>query len=829
MFHSPLTPLFDWSAVELHFFAASQRYSASQGWDCISVTDICIEGSIVANLIILSVGIFSVAWWPWLPSFSLSVAAFVSLLPLWSLPRLRGLLFLCAGMLWGIFSAQQLLRNTLPEAVNGDEFLISGHIVGLVENNSLRSRFSFNIDSIQAQRDSSYQVTAGRVLLSWYGKDGLEAGQRWQFVVRLRRPRGFVNPRAFDYQAWLLQQGYMATGYVRSPNLAQLQNDSSGASVGYIASLPAQLRSSLRTAINNADLSSRGRAVLLALSIGDKRRLGDWWQDLARLGIVHLLVISGLHIGLVALLGTAVGKGLARLAILLNAAARRLRFNLPSLTLHWLGPVSGLLAAFAYSLLAGFSLPTQRALIAVAVVVIARLCWRRIQPLVCLSWAVTLIALLQPLAVLSGGFWLSFSAVAILIGWFSPWQSIDRWWRHKRALSAQLTLLLMMSVPLLFFIGRLSWFAPLVNVIAIPWVSMVSVPSVLLGCLLLPVSFDMAEGLWQISDWSVGVLWRLLALLPSDYGFAVSPVGTSQLTLLAALFAGLCLMLPHQRLEKWLGVLPLVLLLAGGRTSPGLRVTVLDVGQGLAVVVETEMHTLLYDSGAQYSQAFSAGSGIIAPFFWHRGWSAIDMTLISHEDGDHSGGFESLNQVLPSGRVLTGPAVAYPQTILAGQNAEICRAGRHWRWDDVLFEVLAPGADDQVGNAGNNSSCVVQIRWRDITILLPGDIESAAEYQLLDSERLTAAPIDLLLAPHHGSKTSSSYAFVKHLMPKHVVFSAGYQHQYGHPHDIVEARYSDISSMLWNTAQQGAVTFQWSPSGQLQISAARRDAKRWWR
>lgn len=205
------------------------------------------------------------------------------------------------------------------------------------------------------------------------------------------------------------------------------------------------------------------------------------------------------------------------------------------------------------------------------------------------------------------------------------------------------------------------------------------------------------------------------------------------------------------------------------------------------------------------------------------------MTAISHEDGDHSGGFDSLNQVLQSRRLMTGPAVAYPQTVLVGQNAEICRAGMQWRWDDVVFEVLAPRADEQVGNTGNNSSCVVQIRWRDITILLPGDIETAAEYQLLDSEDLSAAPIDLLLTPHHGSKTSSSHAFVRHLMPKHVVFSAGYQHQFGHPHDVVTMRYSNIGSILWNTAQQGAVSFQWSPSGQLKISAARLDAKRWWR
>jgi competence protein ComEC len=281
------------------------------------------------------------------------------------------------------------------------------------------------------------------------------------------------------------------------------------------------------------------------------------------------------------------------------------------------------------------------------------------------------------------------------------------------------------------------------------------------------------------------------------------------------------------------------------RPKFGLRVTVLDVGQGLAVVVETDQRSLLYDSGAQFSPAFSAGSGIVAPFLWQRGWSAIDMTLMSHINGDHSGGFAGLQQVLPSRQIMTGPGVNYPPAILGGQNVEICNAGTQWHWDKVFFEILSPtaaagqGARKGAKKGGNNSSCVMRIRWRDIEVLLPGDIESAAEYQLLDSGRLgagrlnlgriKASPIDLLVAPHHGSKTSSTPKFVQQLRPNHVVFSAGYQHQFGHPHRSVSQRYRSAGSRTWTTAEQGAITFEWLLSGELEITTARGQAQRWWR
>lgn len=818
------------------------------------------------NLVMLALGIFSVAFWSALPGLLVALAIYllailVSLLLLrklhgrldllgrLGLTSFQGLLFLGAGMLWGIFSAQQLLQDILPESLNGEEFQLTGRIVGLVDRDKVRSRFDFAVESARLlseepgrSEELAKQIIDGKILLSWYGAQELRAGQRWQLTARLRRPRGFVNPRAFDYQSWLLQQGYRATGYVRSPQQAEKLPSGGLVGSGYIGSVSAQLREQVKQAVESSDLSLRGRAVLLALSIGDKSRLGDWWQELARLGIVHLLVISGLHIGLVALLGAALGKLLARAAIVSAALAGRIGHSASNPSLHWLPALTGLLAAFAYSLLAGFSLPTQRALIAVAVVVFARLRFRRIQPFVCLVWALALIAVFQPLAVLSAGFWLSFMAVTILIVWFSPWQSCARWWPQRRALSAQLALLLVMSVPLLLFVGRLSWLAPMVNLLAIPWVSALTVPATLVGCLLLPFSQQAAAALWQLSDWSVTALWRLLDLLPADWGFLVSPVGTSNLALAAALLAGLSLLLPWHLYCRWLGVLPLALLLLGRQPTDTLRVTVLDVGQGLAVVVETPTHRLLYDSGARFSDGFSAGSGIVAPYFWQRGYGRIDKTLVSHEDGDHSGGFASLQQVLASGDIITGPGVYFSEQVLNGQSVEICHAGQQWHWDAVLFQMLSPMAAEQGGEQGeepsgntsgnthgNNSSCVLQISWGQIRILLPGDIESAVETQLLGSAILLPAPIDLLVAPHHGSKTSSTSAFVQRLQPKQVVFSAGYQHQFGHPHRSVSERYINLGSRVWNTAEQGAITFEWQPSGELTVSAARSERRYWWR
>ncbi len=838
----------------------------------------------MSYLIILAVGIFSVAWWPLLPSAGSMLVVICCALPLCVAAKFRHLLCLLIGISWGVLCGHLLIERSLPTALDGHDFVVTGTIVGLVDSNAKRSRFAFVVDSARllpkpnSSPSSSQPLGVKKILISWYGNRELLPGQRWQFVARLRQPRGFVNPQAFDYQLWLYQQGFGATGYVRSSHPANKLSSKPAFGLDSVRSAPAILASALRTKlrerIDRAELSPRGRAVILALTIGDKQRLTDWWQDLSRMGIVHLLVISGLHIGLIALLGTVIGAGLVRLIILCRQFLYRIGVcTYSAKTLSGIAPLGGLVAAFLYSLLAGFSLPTQRALIAVSVVVVARLCYRKIAPLLCMSWALLFIAMAQPLAVLSAGFWLSFTAVGLLIWWFAPWQTnrpgvklhglklkdlkskglklkdlklndlklnglklwgfaekgsaSSRWW--WRTVSAQLALLVAMLVPLLLFVGKVSWLAPLVNLVAIPWVSLVIVPLSLLGAFI--PSDALAEMLWCGSDHAIAVLWWLLDRIPAQLGFVVSPVPVTPLSLAAVILAGVSFLLPKGLKGRWIGALPLAIYVLFPNMDIALRLTVLDVGQGLAVTVETQNHTLVYDTAVEYSKQFSAGSGIIAPYLWRQARERIDTTIISHEDADHSAGFPALQEVLPSQRLLHGPAVAYPQEVVSGARLSLCSTEQRWTWDTIKFQILVA---DNRPEQGNNSSCVLLISFTDSTgrhsnILLPGDIERSAELALLELDLLDKTPLNLLVAPHHGSKTSSTRAFVEYFAPQHVVFSAGYRHHFGHPHKTVVDRYRESGATLWNTAEQGAMVFSWLPSGELRIQAARHRQRRWWR
>ncbi len=599
------------------------------------------------NLLVFSIGVFSVARWPSLPKTVICLSLLVCLLPLWRVVQLRPVLWAMADITWGVMCAHQTSQSLLPAALDGEEVLLTGTIVSLVDRDSRRSRFSFRPLSAHLIADSRVLASPSKLLLSWYGSAELRAGQRWRFVARLRRPRGFVNPAGFDYQRWLVHEGYSATGYIREGYVAE-QLPQTGPFFARLEAMPHELRELERNTLTKSQLSERGQAVLLALTIGDKQQLGDWWQDLARMGIVHLLVISGLHVVLIAVVGALLGKLLVRLLLVLWHLGGRFGLGLyRSPDLSSLAPLMGWCAAAGYSLLAGFSLPTQRALIAVTVVVVARLAYRKLAPVACFLWALLLIALSQPLAALSAGFWLSFSAVGILVAWFSPWRSADSWFQWKRGLTAQFALLVGMSVPL-----------------------------ALLGCLLLLVSSDWAGAAWRVAEWSVDQLWRVLGFFPADSGFVSLPLGTSLATLAAVLFAVIMLLLPKGVPLRWLGLLPLGLQAAFAAPEPPLRVVVLDVGQGLAVVVETPNHTAVYDTGSEFSDRFSTGDGIIAPYLWSRGRAKIDATIVSHEDGDHAGGFASLQQSIASRQLMTGPAVNFAPEVVGDSLVRHCRSGQ---------------------------------------------------------------------------------------------------------------------------------------------------------
>lgn len=805
-------------------------------------------------LFAFSLGVFSVAWWQQLPDANLYLAA-LALLTLvaaavrWFCGRrtwsgaLLVLISYLWGSGWGLQAAYHSLGHQLSEPLDRQEFLVTGSIVGLVDSNKQRSRFEFRVDSAHSLDGSRSPIDLRLLQLSSY--DQLDSklhfipGDQWQFTVRLRRPRGFLNPGTFDYQRWLVQRGISATGYILPAESNGRVNLPELSSWYRFQDAVSRWRHQVALAIEAAGLSNHGSAVLAALAIGDKRRIANLWSNLARLGIVHLMVVSGLHIGLVAGFGFMLG----RLAgSLLTAGAHLFSRAIDlSVRIRWLAPTAGLLAAGSYSLLAGFSLPAQRALIAVSVVMIARLCLRRVRPLACIVWALLLIALSQPLAVLSSGFWLSFVAVIILVGWFYPWQSVQITWSFKQVLSAQLALTAGLLVPSLVLVGVASWLGPLVNLLAVPWISLVTVPLALLGCLSLLFSLQGAEMLWLLADYSITGLWSVLNLVPQHLGKITSPMPLAPLMVTCGLIAVISWLLPRGLCIRLLGSLPLLTYLFAPAENSPLRLTVLDVGQGLAVVLETPDLVMVYDAGPAYGNRFNAGAGIIAPYLRSRGRSQIDKLIISHEDMDHAGGLSGLLESMPVSGVMVGPGLG--EIIIDNKtlpaDTKVCAAGQSWSWppgaiaanrEQVHFKILAPAKQGalHLSSEGNNFSCVLLISWRDQQILLPGDIERRVEAELLAAQKLSE--VDILLAPHHGSKTSSTVAFVAALRPLHVVFSAGYRHQFGHPHADVQRRYQQADSLVWNTAEQGALSFVWSESGALAVKGARLDGRQfWWR
>jgi len=810
----------------------------------------------------ISIGIFSVAWYPQLPgvvthciSVLLATIAWIVACHYFSEISIRikqgtkFFLFLAWGSCWGVFSGHQLLQHQLPDSLDKHDFSITGHVQQVLSDSEKHVRFVVLVDSAYEVGQPDNPVPLKLVLLNDYPLThrktdlNITVGDRWHFVARLRPLRGMLNPGGFDYQSWLLQKGYSATGYIREAQNSNRLISRSISSLNRIGAYANDLRGKMKLAIKGAELSAFGSAVITALTIGDRELLKPWWDDFTRLGIVHLLVISGLHVGLIAGFGFLVGKGVGAALYLLS-----LRVSLhpaPHTVIRWLPPVLAVAAAFMYSLLAGFTLPTQRAFIVVLVVMAAKLMHRRMSAWVCLCWACLLIAINQPLAILSAGFWLSFIAVATLIWHFLPWYSTIKSFKLLKALSAQLALFAVMSVPLLIFIGKLSWLAPLVNLLAVPWISFVTIPMALLGVLSISVSVDFANWLWGLSDWTVSILWRILDVIPSDYGFLVMPVALSW-SVLAGLFVGvMSIVIPVPRFYKCLCVLPITLAILMPSQEVALRMTVLDVGQGLAAVIETPSNTLVYDSGPKYSDQFSAGSDIIAPYLRYRGRTHVDLAVISHEDADHSGGLNSLAQVVTVDEYLFGPGfsghsgTSEPSIPTRKLSYMTCRAGQSWRWPlpdkgSLEIDVIWPSKDGP--KEGNDSSCVLLLSWAGQKILLTGDIESRAEREILKTDFLPNSTITALLAPHHGSKTSSIESFVTATKPMHVIFSSGFRHHFGHPHRDVVNRYKNVKSSIWKTSEQGAITLTWSNDGDLVIEGQRErpvtsclSCSAWWR
>lgn len=710
-----------------------------------------------------------------------------------------------AGALWATHWGTARLAAQLPAALDKSDWRVEGEVVGLPDRDRLRLRFELRVTRVVAAEGTAAPPLR-RLRLSWYGAaPEVRPGERWQLQVRLRQPRGFANPGGFDYAGWLFTQGVSATGYVREDPANRLLAEQSRGAVD-------AWRWRIAARIESLPLRQPVRALLRALTIGDGGALGPaLWERMRVAGVIHLAVVSGLHIGLAAGFGMVLGLLASRAAAVLGA---------PWPARHG-GAVGAWLVAGGYALLAGFGLATARSWVAVSVLLAIYLLRRRGARSAGLLWALALIAVLDPLAPLGAGFWLSFGAVAALLLCFG---TRPRQPRLREFVRAQWVVTLGTMAGLLWFQGQVPLLSPLMNLLAVPWIGVVTVYLCLAGLVALPAVPAGADALWRLAGWSLHGFDLLLARSePAANAWQWLPAGGAGVVVLWLIaLAGVCLLAPRGLGLRWCGVVAVLgVALAAAPARPPLQVTVLDVGQGLAVVVETARHVLVYDAGPEFGERFDAGSGIVAPYLRRRGWRALDLLLVSHRDLDHRGGESGLVAHYPPRRRLQGWEVA------PGAPATPCRAGQHWHWDGVDFRVLHPTGP---GASGNDGSCVLLIAAGAVRVLLPGDIERRSEAALLAGQGLPER-IDLLVAPHHGSRTSSSPAFVARLRPRHVVYAAGHRHHFGHPHREVAARYAAVGAQSWHTARDGALHFRWTDTDadeEARVVAARRERRRYW-
>jgi competence protein ComEC len=725
----------------------------------------------------------------------------------------RLLAWVLAGVLWSAWRADPIIAGRLPAALEGETLTVEGVVDGLPRVQAHVVQFPFIIQQLVTPAGpNSDRLPTRRVQLGWYqGAPALQPGQRWQLQLRLKRPHGFMNPGGFDYEAWLFQQKIQATGYVRnSPENRQIEP-----ARGY----PVQR---LRQLIANtlADrLAGRPQAgVVTALAIGETDDLTpEQWRVFSRTGTVHLVAISGQHIALVAALAFAIGRWLW------SRSARAVQW----LAAPRFAALCAIAAALAYALLAGFSVPTQRALIMVAVMLLGSFGGWRLFSSQALALAALAVLIADPAAVLAPGFWLSFGTVGLILFTMQNRTGATGWWWRWGRLHGVIALGLL---PLLFlFFGNNLLTSPLANFIAVPWFDLVVVPLILLSLVLLPLLPDLAQlGLYGAAT-ALNWLWPLLHSL-SDLDLAVwSRPPPPPWAVALGLIGIAVVLLPRGISRRWLGGLMLLpiafnqpLRLAAGEW----QFTLLDIGQGLSAVVHTREHALVFDTGPRYGEHFEAGAGVIAPYLRSQGVRAIDAVIVSHGDQDHAGGLPGLARELPVRRLLLGDPRSGEDLPKTAPAAELCQEGQTWEWDGVQFEFLNPPPDGHYGKE-NDNSCVLRISGAGASVLIPGDIELAAEQRLVRDYHDELAS-QVLVAPHHGSRSSSSPAFLNAVAPKYALFSVGYRNRFHFPAARVVARYREHGTLGLSTAGLGALSLRFR-SDQMELECFRATHPRFWR
>ena len=780
-----------------------------------------------------------------------------------------------------------LLRShSIDPALEGRDLDVVGVVQAMPQRQDVGWRFRFQIEQAwqtdqtgQAQVLDLPQVLPSQVYLGWYGQDGtddsgwstsalpepVKAGERWRLRVRLKAPHGNLNPRGFDYELWLWEQGIRATGYVRvgpkDPAPVRLASTWAHPIEGWRQSvrdrLLAHVSQTTWTGLGSVQ-SEQLAGVVAALVTGDQAAIdrADW--DVFRAtGVAHLMIISGLHVTMFAWLASILVAWCWRKSALWGFAG----------PLHWpashVGAVAGLVLAGFYALFSGWGVPAQRTLWMLGVVVLLKMSSRQWPGALIWLLAGAVVLTLDPWALLQPGFWLSFVAVGVLMAsdqhgardraptpesaavddlqhrtesvpksakhrwgaqeypiWGAAlWHQVGHLWREQAAITWALA-----PLTLLFF-GQVSWVGLLANLLAIPWVTLVVTPLAMLGVVW--------SDAWALSAWALQPMVSFLSWLAawplSSLSTAMPPWPLAMLALLGAM--GMVLRLPLSWKLLCLPLLWPVLFWVHPRPAmPAFELLAADVGQGNAVLVRTAHHSLLYDAGPRYSAESDAGHRVLVPLLTQMG-ERLDVLMLSHRDTDHTGGAAAVLAMQPQAHLWSSLEDDHPlHALRAGWTR--CQSGQSWVWDGVLFEVLHPPAAQQAAMAElppkrlapNAVSCVLRIDNGQASVLLTGDIEAAQELLLLQAG---LSPIDLLLVPHHGSKTSSSRPFLQALKPRLALVQAGYRNRFGHPARPVTERYRAEGIGLVESTRCGAAT--WDSERPAQVACERVRSQRYWR
>lgn len=714
---------------------------------------------------------------------------------------MMGISVFILGVVWASSFALWRLSDALPVEWEREEVVVVGVVADVPEVNQARERFRFNVEKVitpEAIIPSHIGLNLYKNTYSYQRKpyeedQGLaieqqfNAGERWQISVKLKRPHGTLNPHGFDFGAWAMSENLRATGSVRIKSGVQKLDDL----VWQPKYLIARFRATIKVQIKNALASKPYAGVIQALVIGDDSAIGaQTWQVLLRTGVTHLMSISGLHITMLS--GLAFG--------LMYAIWRRMPTLVVRLPARKAATLAGVIIACLYAFIAGFSVPTQRTFYMLMVFGAALWSGRQLSIAQVLAIALLVVVLIDPWAVNAPGFWLSFGAVALISFALNGRVSEPHW--LVSAVKTQWAVTIGMLPMLLMMFNQASIISPVANAIAIPVVSFIVTPLALLGSFL---SIDFILNLSHIIlDWLMRVLVWLDALPLSMWQQHAPPTWT----LLPALLGALILLLPRGIPLKVFGLAaftPMLFIIPARPALGDMKVTVLDVGQGLSVHVQTAKHDLIYDAGPKYNREADSGMRIIVPHLQGEGVKQLDGLVISHDDNDHSGGAASIMRMMPTTWLMSSFDYMGPST----QSTErlICTAGKQWVWDEVTFDVIYPTLthvrSEKVKD--NNKSCVIKVTSAAGSLLLTGDIQKPAERYLLENVELGILDSDVMTVPHHGSKTSSSIAFLNAVSPKISIATAGYLNRFGHPKPTIVERYQALESQIYQSAVHGAV------------------------